>query len=417
MSKLLPAIRSTVQQFLRDELDVNAAQDFQPDEIDLHIGEVKDEISERSPRVVKEVLTTIVDSKVLDISSIEDLLEIEKLEYPIGYEPREFRNVIYLDNETIEIDTSLVPAAGGSGTLTGTVTFTTGSPTVTGSGTSFEDDLEVSYLIRPSGGTRWYRVASITSDTELILDEPVRSADTGADTVDLTQYCYEAVYLYCRKLHELTEASSTLTPRLERVLIDGSVAKVALSWINQVRIQVKEATAIITKIDAAIGAMSAPITRAMTDLNTGRPLIAETRAAADAAVDKMTSRITQALTDLATARPSMGRVNVGGKPQRDFIASAAAELSAAVSFLNQARGFLSVDTPAGQYGNYATRELSNANGSLNQAGGFIRQLSARLSMAGVINSYQTWANNKLALYRVDLGRLATARSYTEYPKS
>ena len=417
MSRMLDSFRQTIRQLLRDEFEATTDQDFESDEIDIRALEVLSEISERSPYEVKEVLTTVVNSRVLDISSIEDLLEIERLEYPIGYDPREFRNLNYLDSETIEIDTTLVPSAGGSGTLTGTITFTTGSAAVTGSGTSFVDDLAVSYLIRPSGGTRWYRVASITSATALTLDEPVRSADTGADTVDLTEYCYEAVYLYCRKLHQLTNESSTLTPRLERVLIEGTVAKVALSWINQVRVQVKEATSLIAKIDSAIGQMSARITQAVSDLTTGRPMIDETRATADAAIDKMTERITQALTDLATGRPTIGKVNVGGQPQRDFIAMAATELGSAATFLNQARGYLAVDTPAGQYGNYAARELSNANGYLNQAGGHIRELSARLSISGVINSYQTFANNKLALYRADLGRLATARSYKEYPKS
>jgi len=229
MSRMLDSFRNIIRQLLRDEFEDTTDQDFESDEIDIHVLEVLSEISERSPYEVKEVLTTVVNSRVLDISSIEDLLEIERLEYPIGYDPREFRNLKYLDNETIEIDTTLVPSAGGSGTLTGTVTFTTGSAAVTGSGTSFSDDLEVSYLIRPGSGTRWYRVASITSATALTLDEPVRSVDTGADTVDLTEYCYEAVYLYCRKLHQLTEEATTLTPRLERVLIDGSVAKVALS--------------------------------------------------------------------------------------------------------------------------------------------------------------------------------------------
>jgi len=182
-------------------------------------------------------------------------------------------------------------------------------------------------------------------------------------------------------------------------------------------VQVKEATALIAGIDTAIGQMSARITQAVSDLTTGRPLIAETRATADEAIDKMTERITQALTDLATGRPTIGKVNVGGHPYRDFVAVAASELSSAATFLNQARGYLAVDTPAGQYGNYAARELSNANGCLNQAGGQVRELSARLSIAGVINSYQAWANNKLALYRADLGRLATARVYKEYPKS
>ncbi|MBA7478995.1 hypothetical protein ES707_14426 [subsurface metagenome] len=339
MSKPLPAIRSTVRQFLRDEFLEGVAQDFQDDEIDLHVGEVVAEVSERSPYVVKETLTTTDGSRELTISSIEDLLEIEKLEYPTGSDPRDYRNLIEIDAETIEIDTTLTPSAD------------------------------------------------------------------------------EDVYLYCRKLHQLTEESSTLTPQLERVLIDGTVAKVALSWINQVRVQVKEAVAVLAKVEAAIGSMSAPITKAITDLNTGRPLIAETRALADAAIDNMTARITQALTDLAAGRPKIGRINVAGRPQADLASYASRELDGAATFLGQARGYLSVDTPAGQYGTYAARELSNASGLLGQAGGHLRELSARLSISGVINSYQTWANNKLALYRVDLGRLSRARTYTEYPKS
>ena len=339
MAKTLSAVRAMVRQFLRDEFESSSEQDFKDDEIDLYIGDCLAEISERSPYVVKETLQTTANSRELDISSIEDLLEIDRLEYKTGSNPRDNRNFIEIDADTIEIDTTLTPAAA------------------------------------------------------------------------------EDVYVYCRKLHQLSESASTLKPQLERVLIDGSVAKVALSWINQLRVQVKEAATIITKIDAAIGAMSAPITRAIADLTTGRPLIAETRATANAAIDAMSVRITQAIADLTTGRPLINKVSVGGDPESDYATYAARELASAATFLNQARGYLAVDTPAGQYGNYAARELSNATGYLNQAGGHIRELSARLSIAGVINSYQTWANNKLVLYQRDLSRLARPQTNIRYPKS
>ncbi|MBA7700445.1 hypothetical protein ES703_109159 [subsurface metagenome] len=227
----------------------------------------------------------------------------------------------------------------------------------------------------------------------------------------------QTIYLFCHKVHQLTEESSTLGPELEKLLIDGATAQTALAWINQIRAQVKAATTSIAEVNTAIDAMAARITQAIADLTTGRPLIVETRATADAAIDLMTDRITQALADLTSGRPLINKINIGGKPQADYAAYASRELSAAISYLNQARGYLSVDTPAGQYGNYAARELSNATGYLNQAGGYIRELTARLSISGTINAYQTWANNKLALYRADLGRLARARTYTEYSKS
>ena len=239
MAKYIPAIRALIRQKLRDEFAVGIDLEWKEDELNILIGSCLAEISERFPRNVIEVLTTTLYSKVLDISAIEDLLEVEKVEYPIGHDPREYRNVDPIDNETIEIDTTLTPIAGGSGTLGGTVTFASGSASVTGSGTSFTDDLAANYLIRKSGGTRWYRVYSITSDTALTLAEPVRSTDDGADTVDLTEYCYEAVYLYCKKLHQLTESSSTLLPQLERLLVLGVSGQAA---INRSRVLINKVT-------------------------------------------------------------------------------------------------------------------------------------------------------------------------------
>ncbi|GAJ03271.1 unnamed protein product, partial [marine sediment metagenome] len=191
--RVLSAIRGTVRQMLKDEFSETTEQDFASDEIDIHIGEVVAEISERSPYVVKETLKTTDGSRELVISSIEDLLEIEKLEYPVGSDPRDYRNLIEIDSETIEIDTTLTPSA---------------------------DD--------------------------------------------------EDVYVYCRKLHQLTEESSTLTPQLERLLIAGTVPLVALAWINLVRTQVKDANARLADVKSAIDAMSTGITQAIADLAAGR---------------------------------------------------------------------------------------------------------------------------------------------------
>lgn len=186
-----------------------------------------------------------------------------------------------------------------------------------------------------------YHNASIFGNTlRMIID-----ALPGAD---------EDVYLYCHKVHQLTEDLSTLSPQLEKVLVDGAVAKVALGWINQVRVQVKAAVASITEVNTAIDTMSARINQAIADLTSGRPLI--------------------------------GKINIGGKPQADYAA-------------------------------YASRELGNANSYLSQSQGYLRELTSRLSISGAINAYQTWANNKLVLYRADLKRLPRARTYTEYQKS
>ena len=48
----------------------------------------------------------------------------------------------------------------------------------------------------------------------------------------------ENIYLYCHKVHQLTDTSTTLTPDLEGILIDGVVARAALAWLNGMRSQI-----------------------------------------------------------------------------------------------------------------------------------------------------------------------------------
>jgi len=158
--KTLSAIRTTVRQFLRDEFSETDYK-WEDDELDLHIGDCLAEISERVPYQVKETLTTTASSKELDISSIEDLLEVDKIEFRTGQDPPDYRNCsVFGSMLTMEID--FLPSAG------------------------------------------------------------------------------EDVYLYCHKLHQLTEDSSTLSPQIERLLVLGVTARAAIakaqSHINKVNI-------------------------------------------------------------------------------------------------------------------------------------------------------------------------------------
>ena len=276
--------------------------------------------------------------------------------------------------------------------------------------------MEAGDHIRKSDGTRWYRIYSIESATALTLAEPVRAVDTGADTVSVTAYINEGVYLYCAKLHVLTEDESTLRADEEKVLIDGSVASVAISYIGNLRTQVREATERVTAISTAIDSTADRITQAISDLNTGRGKIEDMRTTADAAIDGVTARVNQSLMDLELGRTFINKVNYGGDPQADHSNYASRELQTATELLQQARAYMSEHTTASGYGEYAARELAVVNGAVTKAGGYMRELSSRLSIAGVINSYQTWANNKYALYRRALAKIEVTPEWKEYPK-
>jgi len=152
------AIQATARQLLRDEFQ---DYDFAPDELDIHINEVLVEISQHRPYEVKETVESD-GTKEVDISEIEDLLEVGKVEYPTGSDPPSFEKF------------------------------------------------------------------SIFGDTLRIEDTTPTS---GKD-----------VYLYCHKVHQLTESVSTLSPDLEKVLIEGVVAKAAMAWLNKMRNQIVPST-------------------------------------------------------------------------------------------------------------------------------------------------------------------------------
>ena len=108
-----------------------------------------------------------------------------------------------------------------------------------------------------SGGTKEEDISSI----EELIGEKVEKAEypTGSDPPDYrdvsifgntlriniatTPTSGEDVYLYCYKAHQLTESASTLSPDLEKVLVDGVVAMAALAWLNKMRAQIVPASA------------------------------------------------------------------------------------------------------------------------------------------------------------------------------
>ena len=89
MAKMLSGIRAVVRQMLTDELasfDTDYA--WTDDELDLYISDCLTEIAEYRPHRAKETLTTTANSRELDLSVIDGLIEVKKVEYPVDAQPR-----------------------------------------------------------------------------------------------------------------------------------------------------------------------------------------------------------------------------------------------------------------------------------------------------------------------------------------
>ena len=102
---------------------------------------------------------------------------------------------------------------------------------------------EVKETLTTTAGSRELDISSIEDLLDGGIDEvefrvgkfpkQMRSCSIFGNTLtigtDLYPSADEDVYLYCRKLHQLTESTSTLKPQLERILVLGVTGKAAIA--------------------------------------------------------------------------------------------------------------------------------------------------------------------------------------------
>lgn len=255
----------------------------------------------------------------------------------------------------------------------------------------------------------------------------VESVPTSGDTI----------YLYCHKVHELTESQSTLSPDMENVLIQGVVAKAVLAWVNQIRVEIGSAITTIQSLGSAVDAMTdriaqsvsdltsgrlfigkknteaigaidkltavgGPLTQAIADLSSGRSLIAGKRTEALAAIDSMSAQLTQAASDLTTGRAKIEDTRTSMDTAVDNMS---ARITQAINDLTTGRSLINKinigGAPEDDYARYATTELGNALRYLNQSQGY-------LSQATTSDRYANYAARDL---QIAVGYLNQARGY------
>ena len=99
----LSEMRARVRRDLHDEDENNYR--WTDDELDRHIDHAVRELSAASPREVVTTLHTTEGSRDLSLSSLDDLVQVEAVEYPVDkYPPRYVRFSVWGDTLTILVD-------------------------------------------------------------------------------------------------------------------------------------------------------------------------------------------------------------------------------------------------------------------------------------------------------------------------
>ena len=222
----------------------------------------------------------------------------------------------------------------------------------------------------------------------------------------------EDVYVNCLKAH----TADTLPPSMEPLAVKLAAAYAAinkpLKFINDFEAE----TTKFDNITTAIGNMSERITQAIADLTSGRALVGDERESATEAIGDMTARIGQAVADIASARTYFNKANIA-RPEQEYLASAGQEMSSAISYLNQARGYLAEEGGvSGGYRNQAVAELTGANTYLGQARGYLEHVKVRIANINLTEKYEAWGQRMLAQVQPELRAIARRRVWKEWSK-
>jgi len=235
-AKVLSAVRATIRQILKDEFVYGTTHDFAKDELDLHISEALVEVSKRIPYKVKETVYASNKSGQATATTADHLIDTVNAQFVAG----DVGKTVY--NST-DKTTAKVTAYNSESDLT------------------LDTDIMASgesYYLYCYGGTngRDFNISSITGligDKVEKVEYPTRQwprvkkdvevfGDLVTLKIDSEPTDGDEVFLYCHKVHQLTESASTLTADLEKVLVDGAVALTARSWLNRMREQIVPAS-------------------------------------------------------------------------------------------------------------------------------------------------------------------------------
>lgn len=227
MVKTFSAIRETARQFLKDEFVEDKTYAFAEDELDLHINEVRVEISQRRPYEVRETLnisnksgqaTATTPNHLIDTVNAHFVAEdVGKTVYN-STDKTTAKVTVHNSTSDLTLDTDIM--ASGEAYHLYSYQGTSGKDLNISSITDLIEVEKAEYKTRQNPQS--FRNVKVFGD---ILTLDIDSTPTDGDEV----------FLYCRKVHQLTESSSTLNPALEKVLVDGVVAKAAQAWCNQMR--------------------------------------------------------------------------------------------------------------------------------------------------------------------------------------
>jgi len=371
------------------------------------------EITNKEPLKKYVNLAVIEYTKRIDISSLTDLIRIipqNEVEFPVG---NPGYNSIMRDTERVgnelEMLLNSIPTIT-DGTLTGTVTFTKDSRSVTGSGTLFTteltDGIDGDFLCL-SSGTKYYQIAYITSATALTLAEPFAET-TATDTVNVTKYrAHDSVARVCYGAKYTVSTTSDMPQKMDETAILGVAAKAVKSYTAEIiRTNLTDVAAKIVLAAAEIttaGKATAQLALAVSDILAARTSFNTTNATVIGTdLTAIGTALDNCKADLDAGIVLIDTANVGGDVAGKYIEAGKTDVEEAKARTDKVRAYIDVTKPNLEM---AAQEIQAAAGYMNNVTSYLKMVESELNVDKLIAANDRVAKDLWDKYQTSLNKL------------
>jgi hypothetical protein len=406
-------IVSLISSILQD----NSNATYSTSELDLIIPEGLTAISRFKPREVRETTLITVSSRDITLSAENkrNLLDVWKVEYPVGQYPKTFRGFTMF-GDLLNLDLYAAPTIAASlylyllkrHILQKEVGTTDLAGAVKTQGTAGDSTLALKSL--GTGTINENTLVAIAGDSTIYTVTKDATIGTNEATVSITPVLGSTAAVDTVVTMSLSE--STLDASLEYPLAQLCAGLAAISKANLMYQESKKALTNLTNAASQIDDMADRVTAAIGDLSVGRNYeqsLTTLFVSLETEVNKMDTLIGQAVSDLTSGRALVNGIDTASAATK-YANYAAQGVANARGYLDNAMGFAKqIDEKHSTNQNFislAAHELQSANLYLNQSAASLRLAAQRTSVAYGAQQIERWGMNQKNLAETCLRKLA-----------
>jgi len=221
----------------------------------------------------------------------------------------------------------------------------------------------------------------------------------------------------------VTFKGSTLSRKLERMVVELAAGRAAYSKAATVMVQANAAITSAASAATALALMTAKVLRQVTDAGSARTasaLLDEIILEANTEIDKIAAEVALANTALDSGNALINTVTVGAGVPGNYAAEAAQRINTGKGYLETARGYLEQVRGGAENTRVlielGASELAGAQGSFNQAVGYIQKATVELAAVDRGAEFRYWGRDKANWVLAQLERSLKPKVKRAYSK-